>query len=892
MPEIFSAEDKVRHVRFGIGTVLVGSAATVVVRFAHGIEECAASDLEGVRGIEKRLADEAWDIPLEVINRVQAEAIRSVNDTWGAFSRSRIELLPHQLWVCRQVSGRWPARWLIADDVGLGKTVEAGMILMSLLSRSQIRRLLILCPASLVEQWQARLREMFDIRLSIYTSEADRPKTDFWGTHDRVIASLQTLRTDQNGRHTRILNSDPWDLLIVDEAHHLNADEQTGYTLGHRLVRRMVDEGKVVSMLFFTGTPHRGKEFGFFALLNLLRPDLFNPRLSASEQLPALPQVMIRNNKSAVTDLKGDRLFFKTVVTAETYSYSEEERHFYELLTRFITTGRAYASGLSDAEGRTVMLVLIAMQKLASSSVAAIHRALRRRLERIQKGQESLRELQDRISSYQEAEQGAQGDEIARLEEEIAELSSAIRLMADEEPFLKELLAAAEQVAEETKVNKILRLLETSFAGRPVLLFTEYKATQSMIMSALIKRFGDGCVTFINGDSRAEGIIGTDGAGRTLVVSRETAAQHFNSGKARFLVSTEAGGEGIDLQENCHSLIHVDLPWNPMRLHQRVGRLNRYGQTRQVEVITLHNPQTVESRIWKKLNDKLDLISFALRQVMDEPEDLLNLVLGMTSPSLFRELFADGPAVPRDTLEQWFDQKTARFGGQDVISTVKNLVGNVSRFEFQQVSDVLPRVDLPDLFPFFETALTLNNRKLRQVDDGFSFLTPDEWKADPGVMAEYHNMLFDRRARAPKTTKSLLGVGHRVIDRALAQACGREAALAAIPSEIFNRALIVFRISDRVTTDDNTKRLLVAGIIMSEDSSAGEVVLDWQVIKLINKWPLRKTALGRPSVRPVEPDALHNTVKRAEEVLQDHVARLNVDIRYPLAEPLAIFWPA
>ena len=191
MPELFSVEDKVLHTRFGIGTVLICSGPTVVVRFAHGIEECVASDLEGIKGIEKRIADEAWDIPLEVINRVQAEAIRSVNDTWGAFSRSRIELLPHQLWVCRQVTRIWPTRWLIADDVGLGKTIEAGMILMSLLSRSQIKRLLILCPASLVEQWQARLREMFDIRLSIYTSEADRPRTDFWGL---MTASLHLCR--------------------------------------------------------------------------------------------------------------------------------------------------------------------------------------------------------------------------------------------------------------------------------------------------------------------------------------------------------------------------------------------------------------------------------------------------------------------------------------------------------------------------------------------------------------------------------------------------------------------------------------------------------------------------------------------------------------------------
>ena len=116
----------------------------------------------------------------------------------------------------------------------------------------------------------------------------------------------------------------------------------------------------------------------------------------------------------------------------------------------------------------------------------------------------------------------------------------------------------------------------------------------------------------------------------------------------RFLVSTEAAGEGIDLQENCHSLIHVDLPWNPMRLHQRVGRLNRYGQTRQVEVITLRNPATVESRIWDKLNNKIQNIMLALGHAMDEPEDLMQLVLGMTAPSLFLNLFAEASEVPTE----------------------------------------------------------------------------------------------------------------------------------------------------------------------------------------------------------------------------------------------------
>jgi superfamily II DNA/RNA helicase len=128
-----------------------------------------------------------------------------------------------------------------------------------------------------------------------------------------------------------------------------------------------------------------------------------------------------------------------------------------------------------------------------------------------------------------------------------------------------------------------------------------------------------------------------DAKGKVKSISEErtAASNKFNAGSVRFLVSTEAAGEGIDLQESAYTLIHVDLPWNPMRLHQRVGRLNRYGQKHRVEVMTLRNPSTVESLIWEKLNEKIDSIMQSVGEVMDEPEDLLELVLGMTSPKMF-----------------------------------------------------------------------------------------------------------------------------------------------------------------------------------------------------------------------------------------------------------------
>ena len=185
----FDRNAAVVHPRFGSGQVVLSQGDSVVVRFEYGIEECLAGDLQLVEGLAKRMAAGRLDPALHVVTRILGECIRSVNDAWGVFSRSRIALLPHQLWVCKRVLESWPTRWLVADDVGLGKTIEAGLILTPLLSSGRVRRLLVLAPASLVEQWQVRLREMFDIRISIYVPVADTDTSDFWNTQDRVIAS-------------------------------------------------------------------------------------------------------------------------------------------------------------------------------------------------------------------------------------------------------------------------------------------------------------------------------------------------------------------------------------------------------------------------------------------------------------------------------------------------------------------------------------------------------------------------------------------------------------------------------------------------------------------------------------------------------------------------------
>ncbi|MCP4612936.1 MAG: DEAD/DEAH box helicase [Planctomycetes bacterium] len=643
-------------------------------------------------------------------------------------------------------------------------------------------------------------------------------------------------------------------------------------------------------MVFFTGTPHRGKPFGFFALLSLLRPDLFNPHKDTSSQLRELPSIMIRNNKQNVTDLHGKPLFKEPNVQSRTYDYSPNEAHFYNMLTEFIITGKAYASSLTSNYARAVMLVLISMQKLASSSVAAIRRALKGRLSRTTETSQKIKDLKKlhvAIKQTEEAEKNYDGDFLSNLEEQIAELSAELRLMENERERLEELIRAADSVDEETKIRAIIDDVASYSSNRSVLFFTEYKATQSLLMSALIKQFGENCVTFINGDEEAREVIGLDGKVRSIRQRREEAAQIFNEGNVRFLVSTEAGGEGIDLQHSCYTLIHVDLPWNPMRLHQRVGRLNRYGQKKRVYVTSFRNPHTVEARIWDKLNEKIGHINLALRQVMSQPEDMMQLVLGMTSHSMFREIFNEGALIPPESFDSWFDKKTASFGGHDVIDTVKELVGNCSKFEFREVSNKLPRVDLPDLKPFFVSMLHLNRRRVQENEQGISFKTPEEWLVEPAILTGYQNMLFDRNEITESSTEHLLGIGHRLVDYAIDQACNLTSCITILPREVLDGTLCIFRIYDRVTSGSRIHSSVICGI-QSTNAKSLEVLNDWKLLKKLNEISSIRPSRDEPTEKVEQNRDVLPIILKAERACKEHIVNSDIDFLRPECELLAV----
>ena len=887
----FEKDATVRHPRFGRGRVRMDDGESVLVRFEHGVEECLPADLELVSGLGERVAREAFDPTINVVTKILGNCILSVNDSWGVFSRSRIALLPHQLWVCKRVLESWPTRWLVADDVGLGKTIEAGLILTPLLSSGRVRRLLILAPASLVEQWQVRLREMFDIRVSMYAPSIDTETSDYWNTHDKIVASAHTLRMDTGGRWDRLVEAQPWDLVLVDEAHHMNVDEDRGRTLAFQLVERLQTRGRVQSMVLFTGTPHRGKDYGFLSLLRLLRPDDFDPQDPLEDQVRKLRTVMIRNNKQRVTDMTGETLFTPVVPRRETYTYSTEEAEFYSKLTDFITTGKAYAQGLGRQQRRMAILVLITMQKLASSSVAAVRRALAKRLARLQQAKAKMDQSAPdmaRLEDLLAEDDPANLDEISRLEEQLVEnLGDVVHLNPNEIPALEELIAAADEVERETKIARILEVVDESFAGRSVLFFTEYKATQALLMSALQEKFGDACVAFINGDGFIEGVKDSQGRESKLSEDRRRAADRFNRGDVRFLVSTEAAGEGIDLQESCSALIHVDLPWNPMRLHQRVGRVSRYGQTLPVDVVTVRNPDTVESRIWECLDQKLDRITLAFQGAMDDPEDMRQLVIGMASPRMFTKVFAGAdPRLSGQRLEEWFNAKTATFGGKDAVGAVRSLFGNVARFDFGEVADQIPKVDLPDLVPFFKSVFAMLGKRPHQVDDlRLSFKTPQEW-TDDFTIAERYDLLFAREPR-PLDGEDIAGVGLRVVDRALRTAVEAPDALAAM-GELAG-PLVVFALRDRITGDQGAVRKVIVGLQQS-DRSEWNLIRDWELLTLLN------AAADKPrsavfDVKPSQGTEAARVLDDAQRALDAHLAGLDLPFRLPAVERLALLLP-
>jgi hypothetical protein len=254
-------------------------------------------------------------------------------------------------------------------------------------------------------------------------------------------------------------------------------------------------------------------------------------------------------------------------------------------------------------------------------------------------------------------------------------------------------------------------------------------------------------------------------------------------------------------------------------------------------------------------------------------------------------VFAESHDVPLRTLSSWFDQKTARFGGQDVLDTVRSLVGHCARFDFQEMSDRIPKLDLPALRPFFLAMLSLNNRRPQETETGLSFKTPENWLNSPAARTTCRDMRFSREAGTVGDVENVLGVGHVLFDEAVIQARGLEAQVAGIPATVLSEPLIVFRITEQVTSHDATIRSVLAGV-QSDETGQVHVLQDWELLDRINRLLEKRTLRRDPAVaNATEANKLLPQIDEARRQVQQRLAALDVYFVVPDIQLFAVLCP-
>ena len=539
-----------------------------------------------------------------------AYALDSWNQVTGALDRLDVDPLPHQIDLVHRIMSSDQSNWLIADDVGLGKTIEVGLLLAAMKRRRRARRVLVVCPAGVARQWQDEMRYKFNEDFRIYGLDFQINQPSHWVTFDKVIVSIDRAKIDTH--KPKFADSGDWDVVVFDEAHHLSKIENRSVTLRYQLadmLKSMTD-----SFIFLTGTPHQGRTGQFVNLLLLLRPDLAGRFSKLFSDSSVVSEVILRNRKSLVTDA-GGRFIFKGQTTNKVeVPLSDSARAFDRQLQTYLKKGYA-AADAGGTTGRAIGFVMTTYRKLASSSIAAIERSLVRRLARLRGEHGNADVPHGNSPSLAEMEEAfAEGldsmDDLEEVSDNIAASNAGANPFFEEEQRqIVDLLASAKRVKrDDCKLKRFLSEIVEPVRerGERLLVFTEYRGTQDYVVDALKTHYPNSAVAQINGSM-------------SLSEKRRN-IDNFNE-TAHFMVSTEAGGEGINLQDRCHILVNYDLPWNPNRLVQRAGRLYRYGQKERVVVFNLAASDGFDNTTINMMLDRIETIARNMAQVSGEYSD-------------------------------------------------------------------------------------------------------------------------------------------------------------------------------------------------------------------------------------------------------------------------------
>lgn len=525
------------------------------------------------------------------------------NETAGGFLSSLasgIIPLPHQLHVLNRAMETNNIRYILADEVGLGKTIEAGMIIRELKSRGLVSRILVVCPTGLVTQWANEMQEKFHEKFQvILPSDYDTIRRltnsdDVYGQFDQVISPMDSIKPIEKHagwseekvekyneeRIYSIINSG-WDLIIIDEAHRVagSSGEVARYKLGNLLAQASP------YLLLLSATPHNGKTEPFLRLIRLLDADAFpNAKSIVREQVAPF---LIRTEKREAIDNNGNLLFKNRITHLVTISWDERnnlQRELYEMVSSYVA--KTYNKALRNRKKNMCLIfLLIIMQRMVTSSTAAIRQSLERRLNVLLEQRTCVGNLREEDLDELNIEDG--------VEDALEAISLDMELEIEE---LKQIISLAKQAQfqnQDAKVEPLLNEIDAILSEdrtQKVIIFTEFVATQTYLQELLVNR--GYTVTILNGGMSID--------------ERNAAMQEFKTSTSIF-ISTDAGGEGLNLQF-ANIIINYDLPWNPMKIEQRCGRVDRIGQQRDVHIYNFIVGETVENRVREVLEEKLSVI--------------------------------------------------------------------------------------------------------------------------------------------------------------------------------------------------------------------------------------------------------------------------------------------
>jgi superfamily II DNA or RNA helicase len=543
-------------------------------------------------------------------------------DPYFGLSISRVDPLPHQLEAVYDYMLKVArVRFLLADDAGAGKTIMAGLLIRELELRGLAERILIVCPANLAFQWQRELKEKFDEKFLVLRGQDIRDQfgVNQWLERNRVITSLDLAKRQDILPGLRQVH---WDLVIVDEAHRMSAADESHKSLRYRLGELLRDISD--HMLLLTATPHKGDPQNFSLFLQLLDADAYADVRSIREAMDRRrAPFYLRRTKEAMVYFPERRadgtwaaepIFTKRVPHTVDFQIDGAEFDLYLDVTRFVKreSARAAADG-EDPRARAIGFLMSLYQRRLASSTHAMRRSLEKRARRLEDGlkraQEMARQAPPDLPDPEELEE-MEESERDRLEAmlEAVTLAGSAEQVRQEVQELRRLAAQAQAVEDagvEAKLTELRDLLQKEgffdHADQRLLLFTEFKDTLDYLVGRL--KFWGFRVGCIHG--------GMKSGSRDEPGTRLHAEQQFREGEIQILVATEAAGEGINLQV-CNILFNYDIPWNPNRLEQRMGRIHRYGQRKDCLIFNFVATNTIEGRVLQRLLEKLQAIRDAL----------------------------------------------------------------------------------------------------------------------------------------------------------------------------------------------------------------------------------------------------------------------------------------